>query len=70
MKLIVTAVFPLLAAACAPLPPLDLSSPPAADAAGPVSIAQAGPTVNYTARQVMEPADWTTLNSDQIGGGE
>lgn len=70
MKPIVTAAFPLLAAACAPLPPMDMYAPPAADAAGPVSIAPAGPTVNYTARQVMEPTDWTTLNSDLIGGGE
>lgn len=70
MKPIFTAALPLLAAACAPLPPLDMSSPPAADAAGPVSIAPAGPTVNYTVRRVMEPADWTTLNSEQIGGGE
>lgn len=70
MKPIVTAAFPLLAAACAPLPSMDMYAPPAADAAGPVSIAPAGPTVNYTARQVMEPADWTTLNSDLMGGGE
>lgn len=70
MKPIVTAAFPLLAAACAPLPPLDMPPPPVADAAGPVSVAPAGPTVNYTARRVMEPADWTTLNSQQIEGSE
>ncbi|TBN38302.1 hypothetical protein EYE42_12795 [Paracoccus subflavus] len=70
MKPLVTAVFPLLAAACAPLPPLDLSVPAAADAAGPVSIAPSGPSVDYTPRQVAEPADWTTLNSRQIGGVE
>ncbi len=70
MKPLVTAALPLLAAACAPLPPMDMSLPPAADPAGPVSVAPAGPAVNYTARRVMEPADWTTLNSEQIGGSE
>ena len=70
MKPLVTAALPLLAAACAPLPPMDMSLPPAANPASPVSTAPAGPTVNYTARRVTEPEDWTSLNSDLIGGGE
>jgi hypothetical protein len=72
MKFVFAAAMPLLAVACAPLPPLDTSAGPGgvADATSPVSTLQAGPAVTYRSRSVQEPGNWTDLNNAQGPGVE
>lgn len=72
MKFVFAAVMPLLAVACAPLPPLDTSVGlvGVADATSPVSTLQAGPVVTYRSRSVQEPGNWTALNNAQGPGVE
>lgn len=72
MKFLFAAAMPLLAVACAPLPPLDTSAGlvTVADTASPVSILQAGPAVTYQSRTVREPGNWTDLNNAQAPGVE
>ncbi|WP_282029620.1 hypothetical protein [Paracoccus marcusii] len=72
MKFMFAAAMPLLAVACAPLPPLDTSAGlgGVADATSPVSTLQAGPAVTYRSRSVQEPGNWTDLNNAQGPGVE
>jgi hypothetical protein len=72
MKFVFAAAMPLLAVACAPLPPLDTSAGliGVADATSPVSTLQAGPAVTYRSRSVQEPGNWTDLNNAQGPGVE
>ncbi|MGZ3218333.1 hypothetical protein [Paracoccus sp. T5] len=72
MKFVFAAAMPLLAVACAPLPPLDTSAGlvSVADTASPVSTLQAGPAVTYRSRTVQEPGNWTQLNDAQGPGVE
>ena len=72
MKLVFAVAMPLLAVACAPLPPLDTSAGliGVADATSPVSTLQAGPAVTYRSRSVQEPGNWTDLNNAQGPGVE
>ncbi|TJZ89931.1 hypothetical protein FA743_17145 [Paracoccus gahaiensis] len=72
MKFMFAAAMPLLAVACAPLPPLDTSAGlvGVADATSPVSTLQAGPAVTYRNRAVQEPGNWTDLNNAQGPGVE
>ena len=72
MKLLFAAAMPLVAAACAPLAPLDTSAGlvTVADPASPVSTLQAGPAITYRSRSVQEPGNWTDLNNAQGPGVE
>ncbi|KIX16393.1 MULTISPECIES: hypothetical protein [Paracoccus] len=72
MKFVFAAAMPLLAVACAPLPPLDTSVGlvSVADTASPVSTLQAGPAVTYRSRAVQEPGNWIDLNNAQGPGVE
>ena len=72
MKFVFAAAMPLLAVACAPLPPLDTSAGlvGVADATSPVSTLQAGSAVTYRSRAVQEPGNWTDLNNAQGPGVE
>jgi|GEM_PF-2934277 len=67
MKFLFAAALPLVAAACAPLAPLDASSGlvSVADAASPVSTLQGGPAVIYQNRSLQQPGNWTRLNDAQ-----
>ena len=72
MKFVFAAAMPLLAVACAPLPPLETSVglTTVADTASPVSTLQAGPAVTYRSRSVQEPGNWIDLNNAQGPGVE
>lgn len=72
MKIQLVALAPLLAAACAPLPELDMTSAFAAasDPAVGTTPAQDGPVISYTPRKIGEPGNWLDLNYEQAEGAE